>query len=121
LFHNTYESLAPDFGYETREDTKAFDPKSANGKLMVAVCERILSAISLAPVTPQQAAIDALEEAAAIADEGVAEANRKMAKWAIGLNGRPSVRYRIARADKDARMSVRDRILAIKAIKEGKQ
>jgi len=38
LFHETYEKLAPSFGYETRKDTKAFDPESANGKLMIAVC-----------------------------------------------------------------------------------
>lgn len=28
LFHDTYERLAPIFGYETREDTKEFDPDS---------------------------------------------------------------------------------------------
>jgi len=43
LFHDTYERLAPSFGYETRPDTKAFNPESANGKLMIAVCEEILS------------------------------------------------------------------------------
>lgn len=37
LFHDTYEKLAPTFGYETREDTKQFDPTSPNGKLMIAV------------------------------------------------------------------------------------
>lgn len=37
LFHNTYESMAPEFGYETREDTKQFDSESPNGKLMTAV------------------------------------------------------------------------------------
>jgi hypothetical protein len=42
LFHNTYEKLAPSFGYETRQDTKEFDFKSNNGKLMVAVCAEIL-------------------------------------------------------------------------------
>jgi hypothetical protein len=42
LFHNTYERLAPSFGYETRQDTKEFDFKSNNGKLMVAVCAEIL-------------------------------------------------------------------------------
>lgn len=36
-FHNTYERLAPQFGYETRPDTKAFDPTSPNGRLMMAV------------------------------------------------------------------------------------
>lgn len=40
-FHETYERLAPSFGYETRKDTKAFDPESANGKLMAAVCQEV--------------------------------------------------------------------------------
>lgn len=44
-FHDTYERLAPSFGYETRPDTKKFDPNSANGKLMVAVCSEIKSLI----------------------------------------------------------------------------
>jgi hypothetical protein len=37
-FHDEYERLAPEFGYKTREDTRTFDPESANGKLMIAVC-----------------------------------------------------------------------------------
>lgn len=37
-FHETYERLAPSFGYETRTETRTFDPESKNGKLMVAVC-----------------------------------------------------------------------------------
>jgi len=41
-FHYWYELLAPSFGYETRKDTKDFDPNSKNGKLMVEVCKRIL-------------------------------------------------------------------------------
>lgn len=41
-FHNTYERLAPSFGYETREDTREFKPASKNGKLMIAVCGEIL-------------------------------------------------------------------------------
>lgn len=43
LFHDTYETLAPSYGYETREDTKQFDPESKNGKLMVAVCKFVLT------------------------------------------------------------------------------
>jgi hypothetical protein len=39
LFHDTYECLAPSFGYETRQETKHFDSTSPNGKLMIAVCE----------------------------------------------------------------------------------
>lgn len=45
FFHYTYERLAPQFGYETRVDTKQFDPESANGKLMIAVCSVVLSGI----------------------------------------------------------------------------
>ncbi len=42
LFHNNYEKLAPSFGYETRQDTKEFDFKSNNGRLMVAVCSEVI-------------------------------------------------------------------------------
>jgi len=42
LFHDTYEQMAPAFGYETREETKAFSPGPCNGQLMLAVCEYIL-------------------------------------------------------------------------------
>ncbi len=41
MFHDTYERLAPSFGYETRKDTKDFDPESPNGKLMTAVCQEV--------------------------------------------------------------------------------
>lgn len=41
-FHKTYERLAPKFGYETREETRQFDPASPNGKLMIAVCEEMV-------------------------------------------------------------------------------
>jgi hypothetical protein len=44
-FHLLYESFAPSFGYETREETREFDENSNNGKLMIAVCEKILSII----------------------------------------------------------------------------
>jgi hypothetical protein len=41
-FHECYERLAPQFGYETRKDTRVFDPESQNGKLMCAVMESIV-------------------------------------------------------------------------------
>lgn len=47
LFHDTYEQLAPSFGYETRDDTKQFDPDSPNGLLMIAVCGVVLRRISI--------------------------------------------------------------------------
>lgn len=42
VFHEEYERLAPEFGYETRVDTREFDENSPNGKLMIAVCEEVL-------------------------------------------------------------------------------
>lgn len=40
-FHNFYEKFAPYYGYETRPDTKTFDPNSSNGRLMIRVCHEI--------------------------------------------------------------------------------
>lgn len=41
-FHESYERLAPDYGYETRTETREFNPQSANGKLMRAVVSDVL-------------------------------------------------------------------------------
>ena len=43
LFHDEYEALAPHYSYETRNDTKVFDPHSTNGHLMIAVAARVLA------------------------------------------------------------------------------
>ncbi len=50
FFHTTYERLAPEFGYETRPETKTFDKTSAQGQLMVAVCAEVLKAHFVTPV-----------------------------------------------------------------------
>jgi hypothetical protein len=42
LFHDTYERLAPEFGYTTRPETREFDENSSNGKLMIAVCKEVV-------------------------------------------------------------------------------
>jgi len=42
-FHDTYERLAPQFGYETRPDTKVYDPETPNGRLMAAVCAEVMA------------------------------------------------------------------------------
>jgi len=47
LFHNTYERLAPEFGYRTRIETREFDEHSSNGRLMIAVCNEILQSLKL--------------------------------------------------------------------------
>jgi hypothetical protein len=46
LFHETYERLAPEYGYETRPETRQFDANSKNGKLMIATCAVILAKLS---------------------------------------------------------------------------
>lgn len=58
LFHDTYERLAPEFGYETRPDTKEFDPESKNGKLMIAVCSEVVTAQQLALLDKVDGLID---------------------------------------------------------------
>ena len=45
LFHENYEALAPEYGYKTRDETKDFDPTTANGQLMIATCSAVLSAL----------------------------------------------------------------------------
>lgn len=42
-FHEAYERLAPSFGYTTRPETRTLDLQSANGRLMVAVCQELLT------------------------------------------------------------------------------
>jgi hypothetical protein len=42
FFHDTYERLAPEYGYETRTETREFRSGTANGRLMQAVCAEVL-------------------------------------------------------------------------------
>jgi hypothetical protein len=49
-FHEAYERLAQQFGYETRLETRIFDPDSPNGRLMIAVCSELAPASRPAPV-----------------------------------------------------------------------
>lgn len=46
-FHDTYEALAPKFGYTTRTDTKRFDHDSPNGKLMIETVKVVLLSHSM--------------------------------------------------------------------------
>jgi hypothetical protein len=46
FFHDTYEQLAPAYGYETRPETRQFNVHSKNGRLMVAVCRRVLRTLT---------------------------------------------------------------------------
>ncbi len=44
LFHETYERLAPDYGYETKEDSRTdWDSVPEKNKaLMIATCEEVM-------------------------------------------------------------------------------
>jgi len=44
-FHECYERLAPQYGYETRQETRVFDPESQNGQLMCAVMASMASIV----------------------------------------------------------------------------
>jgi len=54
IFHKAYERLAPQFGYETRRDTREFDPSTPNGRLMIAVCGEVRRALRSADLVPAQ-------------------------------------------------------------------
>jgi hypothetical protein len=53
-FHETYERLAPDFGYETRRESAVpWEQVPENNKnLMIAVCGELLKGV-LAPPAPK--------------------------------------------------------------------
>lgn len=61
-FHEIYERLAPSFGYETRTDTRDFDPQSKNGRLMVAVCGEVVQQLLDARESQQKAKIADLQQ-----------------------------------------------------------
>jgi hypothetical protein len=48
-FYETYERLAPAFGYATRDETKRFDPELPNGRLMIATCTALAAALPVEP------------------------------------------------------------------------
>ena len=46
LFHETYDRLAPSFGYQPRPETREFRADTPNGRLMIAVAAELLKRIS---------------------------------------------------------------------------
>lgn len=79
-FHEVYERLAPSFGYETRPETRAFDPTTPNGKLMVAVCDEIRSSLA------QEAAETCLRELDDFANEESGFADEVAIKRYVGAS-----------------------------------
>jgi len=67
IFHDVYEMLAPFYGYETRKETREFDPESNNGKLMRACCHFIIKT-EINPLL-SQAKREGAEEAYMVLDD----------------------------------------------------
>lgn len=103
-FHEVYERLAPSFGYETRQETRAFDPTTPNGKLMIAVCGELLRTnevsaessrgAATATLTPLQRAEEAIlrfNEASKAVDWAEVGRNAlRRVKW-LGAEGSPGL------------------------------
>ncbi len=47
LFHELYEKHAPEYGYETNDETKIFKAYTPNGKLMIKVCREIQKTVKM--------------------------------------------------------------------------
>lgn len=67
LFHDTYERLAPSYGYDTRPDTREFDQHSKNGRLMIATVRAVQKHLAPEPPATQP-------QGEALTDEQIAEA-----------------------------------------------
>jgi hypothetical protein len=50
FLHETYERLAPEYGYETRPETRIFQGHTPNGRLMIAVCRELRDYLTNAAV-----------------------------------------------------------------------
>lgn len=44
-FHSLYEEIAPLYRYETRKETRKWDPESPNGQLMLATCNGVMGPV----------------------------------------------------------------------------
>lgn len=47
LFHELYEKFAPEYGYETKDETKVFNASAPNGQLMIRVCREIQKTVRI--------------------------------------------------------------------------
>ena len=80
IFHKAYERLAPQFGYETRSDTREFDPSTPNGRLMIAVCGEVRHALQVADLVPAEQLRDAEARVRAM-EKYLRENRRKVNAW----------------------------------------
>lgn len=94
-FHDAYERLAPQFGYETRPETREFDPDSPNGRLMMAVIAALTppEGYVVVPVDVTQQMRDAGNKAIRMCntEPGMGIADRAFYAWQSMLAARPEV------------------------------
>jgi hypothetical protein len=77
--HALYEEIAPTVGYETKEETRTFDVESPNGKLMVAVCQKLLDdKLIMAPEKTEKETPDIVEVPEVTLDTPNADAAAKV-------------------------------------------
>lgn len=68
-FHDTYERLAPSYGYKTRPETMVFNPDTPNGRLMIQTCREIMHRVAeMADAPRPQAPASGQPEHGACAD-----------------------------------------------------
>jgi hypothetical protein len=60
-FHEVYERLAPEFGYQTRQETAVpwGEVPERNKRLMIAVCQELLDSVRAASATDASSSPDA--------------------------------------------------------------
>ena len=50
LFHELYEEFAPEYGHETKDETKEFKAYTPNGRLMIRVCRELQKTVKIEPL-----------------------------------------------------------------------
>lgn len=79
-FHEVYERLAPNFGYETRTETREFESTTPNGKLMIAVMAEMLPLIKSSTIAKIRAGMPTREKACEHPDWGYVQYHDLMEK-----------------------------------------
>ena len=81
FFHDTYEQLAPRFGYKTRIDTKEFNKESPNGRLMMAVCNEMLHKQHIEERDSIWCIVNVMEELRACLEEIMYLSDSELPRW----------------------------------------
>lgn len=114
LFHDTYERLAPSFGYETRKDTKKFDPETPNGRLMIAVCSRVTADLAQRLAEAERLANQVSQQNLDL----ITERNTALSQLASVEKEQETLRVVLAEASNDIRALTAQRDAALAAVEQ---